>query len=173
MEHALALENPLVRRIASVRRWPAGGYLVDLAVAAFAPFNAAAFVHVESLAPGEARTSMRDRFFRRNHLGSIHAMALATLGEITGNMAILSALPEGSTMIVTSYSIEFVKKARGTVRAACDVDPRALPAEGEVVLETDIVDATDAVVARVKSVCRIRGPKRAEPAGDHAGAGAH
>src|SRR5690349_16517106 len=124
---ALALENPLVRRFEKFRRWPAGSYLVDAAVAAFAPFNAAAFVHVESLAPGAARTSMRDRFFRRNHLGSIHAMALATLGEITANMAILSALPEGASMIVTSYAIEFVKKARGTVHAACDVNPATLP----------------------------------------------
>src|SRR5688500_13101900 len=99
--------SPVLSRFRALRRVPLGGRAFDLAVAAFAPFNAFLGVHVEQLEPGFARTAMRDRAFRRNHIGSVHAVALAGLAELTGNLAVTSLLPKGSTFIVRRFSIEY------------------------------------------------------------------
>lgn len=158
---ALVADNPVLARFDRLRRLPAGGVLIDAAVAVFAPYNSAVGVHVVSLSAGHARTRMKDRFWRRNHLGSVHAMALAGLGEITANLALLSALPAGASMIVGSYSIDYLKKARGTLSAECILDPADVPSEGELTLVTIILDGAGDVVARSTQLARVRGGRGA------------
>jgi acyl-coenzyme A thioesterase PaaI-like protein len=71
---------------------------------------------------------MLDRRSNRTHLGSMHAIALTNLAEITSGLALMTGLAPTVRGIVTSLSMTYHKKARGPIRAVAHV---AVPAVSE------------------------------------------
>src|SRR5436309_1600168 len=118
----------LFRSWERVARLPGGARLFSILAGRAAPYTGTLGARVEALRPGYARVRLRDRRAVRNHLGSVHAMALANLAEMTGNLALLAALPDSNNMIPTGFAIEYFKKARGEVVATCELGPVDLAA---------------------------------------------
>jgi acyl-coenzyme A thioesterase PaaI-like protein len=98
--------------------------------------------------PGLARVAMRDRRAVRNHLNSIHAIALTNLAEVASGVAMIVALPDNVRGIPIRLSIDFVKKARGEVIAECRCEVPAVYAPLEMELHPEIRDEDGDVVAR-------------------------
>ena len=91
---------------------------------------------------------MDDRRAIRNHLASIHALALSNLGEMTTGLALAYALPPEARTILTKLSTEYLKKARGRITAVAAA-PLVDATEREVPVEAALTDAAGVVVARV------------------------
>lgn len=148
---AKSLESPGRRLRALWERLsplPGGRWAFARLLGVMVPYTGSIRSLVLELRPGFARVRLRERRALRNHLNSVHAIALANLAEVSTGLAVLTALPDGVRGILTGLSITYEKKARGriTAEAACE-----LPAfRGEVEREfvAVLTDDTGEVVAR-------------------------
>jgi uncharacterized protein (TIGR00369 family) len=135
---------------------PGGKTIFSFLFGQMAPYTGRLGARVEVLEPGFCRVTLRDRRRVRNHLNSIHAMALANLAEAASGLAVVAALPPGVQGIVTSFSITYQKKARGRLVAECRVDVGAVTEEREQQAQVAITDAAGDVVARATATWRLR-----------------
>src|SRR5690606_38163019 len=96
---------------------PGGKSLFSKLVGRMAPYTGSINATVTTLRAGYAEVEMADRRAVRNHLDCVHAIALANLAELAGNVALAYSLPDDGRFIVAGMEIEYVKKARGTITA--------------------------------------------------------
>jgi acyl-coenzyme A thioesterase PaaI-like protein len=96
---------------------PGGKVLFSRLIGRMAPYSGTIGAQVTVLREGYAEVQMTDRRAVRNHLACVHAIALANLAELAGNVALAYSLPDDARFIVSGMELEYVKKARGTITA--------------------------------------------------------
>lgn len=129
-------------------RLPAGDRLFSWALGRMVPYSGSIGAVVRELSPGRARVELTDRRKVRNHLDSIHAVALMNLAELSTGLALNTGLPDDARAILTRLTIEYGKKARGTLTSECAIEPPQSNERREVDVEAVIRDASGDVVAK-------------------------
>jgi uncharacterized protein (TIGR00369 family) len=138
---------------------PLGDRLFSRAIGLAAPYTGSVGARVLELREDHCKVELRDRWAVRNHLTSVHAVALANLAEMTGNLAVAYTLPDDARFIVAGMSMEYLAKARGTLTAVCDVAVPRTPEKREVEVIVDIFDRKGTLVSRGRLRTLI-GPKK-------------
>lgn len=140
-------------------RWPFGTRIFSALLSHQIPYTGTIGAHVLALRHGASEVRLFDRRRVRNHLRSIHAIALANLAEYAGNLALAYGLPPDARFIVRELSMTYEKKARGTIlaRGSCDCPTTSAKADIPVIVE--MFDTTGERVATAKVLTRV-GPKR-------------
>jgi acyl-coenzyme A thioesterase PaaI-like protein len=142
---------------------PGGRWLFGQLIGWGIPYSGSIGAKVRLLEPGHCILLLRDRRGVRNHLRSIHAVAITNAGELASGLAMTTALPLGTRAIVTKLSTEYLKKARGTIVVECRVvDPPRPSVPMEVLVEATLTDAEGDLVARVQAMWRVAPPEPAK-----------
>ena len=150
-----ALSEQLLQRWQCLSAWPGGRRLFSFMLGWFAPYTGTIGAQVRELRPGYAKVVLRDRRKIRNHLNSIHAIALMNLGELTTGLALMSGLQRGVRGIITGLSIDYDKKARGRLVCECTLLPTHVSEDTERQVHAEIKDAAGDVVARCTAKWRL------------------
>lgn len=141
-------------------RLPGGPWFFSRLVGLAVPYSGSIGAAVEWLAPGQTRVSLADHRRVRNHLGSIHACALANLGELALGLALTALQPSDGRFIPVRLSLDYLKKARG--KLTCEVKLPYSDWADDAVWETEafIRDESGDAVCRVTASYKVgRKPK--------------
>lgn len=145
----------LMRRWRRLSSLPGGCWLFSYLLGRLAPYTGTIGARVRELRPGFASVELRDRRKIRNHLESIHAIALMNLGELTASLALMSGLHSGVRGIITGLSIECHKKARGRLTSECAATPVDVSEDMEQQVHAEIRDQGGDLVARCITTWRL------------------
>jgi uncharacterized protein (TIGR00369 family) len=138
---------------------PGGKFIFSKLVGMAAAYTGTIGARVEEVRSGYARVSMADRKGVRNHLKSVHAVALVNLAELTGNVALAYSLPDDARFIVAGLSIEYIKKARGTITGVSECPVPSSSAKQEYAVPVSMIDSSGDVVAKA-TLRSLVGPKK-------------
>jgi acyl-coenzyme A thioesterase PaaI-like protein len=150
----------LTRRVANA--WsrlaplPGGSWLFSRLLGRMVPYSGSIRPRVLVLEPGYARVAIQERRRLRNHLRSVHALALANLGELTSGLAMTLALPPGARGIPVRIEIDYLKKARGRIMAEGRASPpQAVFADLDATATAELTDEAGETVARMTVTWRL------------------
>jgi len=134
---------------------PAGKFVFSRLFGRFIPYSGSIRPRILELAAGRAVIAIDDRRAVRNHLDSVHAVALANLGEMSTGLALTFGMPADARSILVRLSCEYLKKARGRLVATCEAPavPSTEPRDYEVV--SLIRDEKGDTVARATAVWKV------------------
>lgn len=147
-------------RLANV---PLGRWIFSKILSFLIPYTGTTAPYVRNLRSGYAEVSIKDRYRNRNHLSSIHALALANVGELTTGLALHFAMTANQRAILTRLESEYMKKARGTVIARAQLNPSGVVL-GANIVEAVIVDESNTPVAKVKALWLVDDKSQAKGA---------
>jgi acyl-coenzyme A thioesterase PaaI-like protein len=137
-------------------RLPGGTWLFSRLIGRVVPYSGTVRPRVTRLESGHARVELRERRRVRNHLRSVHALALANLGELASGLAMTMALPAGVRGIPVRIEIDYVKKARGRIAAeGRAVPPRTVHQDTDATATAELTDASGDTVARMTVTWRL------------------
>ena len=135
---------------------PAGRKIFSLGLGWIAPYSSSIGALVEEIKPGYARVVMKDRRRVRNHLHSVHAIALLNLGEIATGLAVLSTISANMRGIVLSINADYLKKARGKLIATAEFKlPESVTDGTACEVEAQLKDQTGEIVTLVRATWLI------------------
>jgi len=138
-----------------LHKLPGGRWLFSRLLGWLIPYTGTIGATIKVLKPGYAEIELRDRRRVRNHLNSIHAIALTNLGEVTSGLALLGILSEKTRGIPTNISIDFYKKARGKLIAESHCTLPTITEDTDYEVFADIRDSDGDVVARTTVKWRL------------------
>ena len=122
-----------------MRRWPAGRWLFARLVCLKAPYFAGIAPRILKLTPGRGVATIRHRRAVTNHLGTVHAIALCNLAEFIGGLTCDVSIPTSMRWIPKGMTVEYLKKATGTMTATATPAIEPVTATAGYALPMDVV----------------------------------
>jgi len=142
MGSTMPAQSQLLGLYHRMTRWPFGHWLFSRAFCFKAPYFGSISPRVVALEANRCEATIEDRRKVRNHIGTVHAIALCNLAELCMGAMAEASIPAGMRWIPKSMSVQYLKKARGRMRGvATPTIPFAVSAAGyELPVQVDVFD---------------------------------
>lgn len=134
---------------------PGGKWAFSWMLGRMARYSGSIGARVEHLESGRGVVTMRDRASVRNHLKSVHAIALMNLGELATGATVMYQVDGKGRGILKGMAMDYHKKARGTITATCEFVVPETPGKYDFEVEGALTDMEGDTVATVKATWRI------------------
>lgn len=134
---------------------PGGRWIFSMLLGRIVPYTGSIKPRVLELTSTGARVELRDRRAVRNHLHSVHAIALANLAELSTGLPLAYAVQPRGRAILLSLKVEFLKKARGTLVGSSSFVAPSADRETDIDIPVEVRDAGGVVVARALARWRV------------------
>lgn len=138
--------SPLWRLWQATEKLPFGHHVASQALRFAAPYFRTIPAVVEDVEPGRATSRMRHWPWVRNHLGTVHAISLCNLAELTMGAVIEATLPPSHRWVPKGMEVAYVALAKGTMHAVATVDLPADLDRVDVPVHVEVTDDEDTVV---------------------------
>lgn len=130
-------------------RFPMGKSLFSRIVCWRAPYFGSISPRFVELRPGEAVVVMKNRRRVRNHIGTVHAIAMCNLCELAAGTMTEVSMPAGMRWIPKGMSVEYLAAARTDLRATARIPGTVLAGDAfELPVTTEVRDSSDELVMR-------------------------
>jgi acyl-coenzyme A thioesterase PaaI-like protein len=140
-----------------LQKIPGGNVFFSKLVGQAIPYTGSISPIIEKIEDGSAVVTLRDKRAVRNHLDSIHAIALANVGEFTTGLSLISQLNDKSKAILISIGVEYLKKARGDLTAEADSEiPVNINKDTDFKIIANIKNLQNEIVCKVTATWRVR-----------------
>lgn len=136
----------IIRKIERVSG-PFRSRAVTLALGRTVKFVGTAGLSVDELSGDRAVVSVRNRRKVQNHIGSVHACAMALIAESATGFLVGMNVPDSAIPVIKTMKIDYVKRATGMLRAEAtltEAQRRAIAGEpkGDVLVQCRVTDET-------------------------------
>ena len=111
------MSNQVLSLYNSLAGKPFGHWLFSKLICFKAPYFGSIKPRIVELRPSYGEATLRHRRAVTNHLGTVHAIALCNLAEFVGGLACDVSILESMRWIPKGMTVEYLKKAVGTMRA--------------------------------------------------------
>jgi acyl-coenzyme A thioesterase PaaI-like protein len=119
---------------------PFGRWLFARAVCWRAPYFATIRPQFHELSPGRCAVGLKRRRAVLNHLGSVHAIAIANLCELAAGVLMEATLPATHRWIPRGMTIEYLARAESDVLATARLDRSTWDAAESVGVPVTVAD---------------------------------
>lgn len=113
---------PVLAHWRRLQSWPAGSWLFSRLVCSKAPYFGSIAPRVTVLEPGRCEARIAHRRRVTNHLGTVHAIALCNLAELSAGLVTDVSIPSGMRWIPKAMAVQYLRKAVGTMTATATPD---------------------------------------------------
>lgn len=127
---------------------PLGKYLFSKIVCQMAPYFKTIKPRFVELKPGYCEIKMKNRRAIRNHLNSVHAIAMCNLCELAGGTAIDVSLPAHLRWIPRGMDVKYIKIAKSNLKGTCVIPGEAIKGKGSVPVTVSVTDSNNIEVMK-------------------------
>jgi acyl-coenzyme A thioesterase PaaI-like protein len=107
---------------------------------------------------------LRDRRAVRNHIGTVHAIALCNLAELTAGLGTDVTIPASMRWIPRGMSVRYLKKAAGRMTATCTIPTPTDGVAQDLVATVEVRDPAGECVFDAAITMYVSPRKAATPA---------
>ena len=119
----MAKSNFVLSTWSNLSRWPGGKWLFSRLVCWKAPYFSSIRPRFQTLRPGYCVVTMRKRRAVKNHIGTVHAIAMCNLAEIVAGTMTESTVPANYRWIPKGMTVEYLEKAGSDLSAEGKIEP--------------------------------------------------
>ncbi|MCB0541562.1 MAG: DUF4442 domain-containing protein, partial [Bacteroidetes bacterium] len=114
-------------------------------------------IHFEKITNNELIVSVANKRKVRNHIGQVHAAAMALLAETATGILVGYNLPDDKLPLIKTMNINFVRRTKGAIKAVATLTDEQIlnimeTDKGEVSVAVKVTDETDNEVIKAEMI---------------------
>ena len=140
-------KNILNRVVSTLNALPEAmrGQAVSLLIARTVRFAGTSNIYIEKLTTTESIMRLKNKKKVQNHIGSIHAAAMALLAESATGLLVGMNVPDSSVPVIKTLHVDYLKRCHGDIKAVARLTPEQIDQittteKGEVTVDITVTD---------------------------------